>query len=406
MKHPPLTAAALRNLKPKEKGYSYFPDGGCPGLRLRASAQGRYTWILSCRDQAGQVRSITLGDYGGVGSLGLAEARERARRERQRLKDGQDIIKERRAARIAYQARESAATLRLLLEQYETHVVIERQKKGEARSWSEAKRAIHSVLARFLDPPLSELTAPMLQHMLDSWPSKARAGATVRFVRPILKWGVRRGHVAPGIAEQLQQPEGANTRRQRVLTEQEISSIWRQLEDSDPYGRAFKWLFWTCCRKSEMTRARWQDLDLERREWTIPAKHSKNGREHVIPLPTQAVEALQERQPVASPDALAFPNRSGGELSNWDRATKRLQSASDTSGWHRHDIRRTSATLLGDLGTPPHIIECVLNHALATSSDGSLISSVARTYNTSRYKQEHAAALQILSDKIDRIIFD
>ena len=102
------------------------------------------------------MRSIALGDYGGAGSLGLAEARERARRERQRLKDGQDIIKERRAARMAHQARESAATLRLLLEQNENHVVIERQKKGEEGKWSEAKRAIYSVLARILDYPLSE----------------------------------------------------------------------------------------------------------------------------------------------------------------------------------------------------------------------------------------------------------
>jgi integrase len=63
------------------------------------------------------------------------------------------------------------------------------------------------------------------------------------------------------------------------------------------------------------------------------------------------------------PGALVFPSARGGLLSNWDRVTKALHEASGTSGWHRHDLRRTVATMLGDLGFVPHVISVVLGHA-------------------------------------------
>ncbi|CCT58802.1 tyrosine-type recombinase/integrase [Acetobacter pasteurianus] len=403
MKHPPLTAAALRNVKLPETGKIYLSDGACPGLRLRVSASGKMAWILTVRDQAGRVRSIALGDYNGAGCVGLADARERARKERQKLKDGKDIVAERKAARANYQARKDAPTLATLLEQYDKHVVAERQKVGGARSWPEALRAINSVLKKFVHLPLCDFSAPLLQQQIDNWPSRARAGATVRFIRPILKWAARRGMVASGIAEQLQQPEGSNIRRQRVLSDDEIKAIWQALPITGGSENAFKWLFWTCCRKSEMIRATWRDIDLKAGTWTIPAEHAKNGRELVVPLPRQALEILKEKQTDRQPDDLLFPNRNGGSLDNWDRVTKRLQIASGTGGWHRHDIRRTCATLLGDLGTMPHIIERVLNHVLATGGDGSALSSVARTYNISRYREDHAQALQRLADRLDAI---
>jgi hypothetical protein len=88
---------------------------------------------------------------------------------------------------------------------------------------------------------------------------------------------------------------------------------------------------------------------------------------------------------------------------NWDRATKAIQAQSGTAGWHRHDIRRTVASLMGDLGIAPHVIEVALGHALRSSSDGSGLSRVATTYNTSRYRDEHVDASQRLADELERL---
>jgi integrase len=120
-------------------------------------------------------------------------------------------------------------------------------------------------------------------------------------------------------------------------------------------------------------------------------------------LPRQAIAHLHQRERGEDAGALIFTNGAGHKLEQWDRAGKRLQALSGTSGWHRHDIRRTCATLMGELGTAPHVVEVALGHTLKTSSDGSSVSRVAQVYNRSRYRQEHAAALQMLADELDRI---
>ena len=91
---------------------------------------------------------------------------------------------------------------------------------------------------------------------------------------------------------------------------------------------------------------------------------------------------------------LIFATSAGTSLGNWDRETKALQEASGTEGWTRHDLRRTGATMLGEMGELPDIIEAALNHV-------SIRSPLAATYNRSRYRPQVAAALQRLADALD-----
>jgi integrase len=67
-----------------------------------------------------------------------------------------------------------------------------------------------------------------------------------------------------------------------------------------------------------------------------------------------------------------------------------------SSAWHRHDLRRTAATMLGDLGFAPHIVSVVLGHAHVAEG-------ATAVYARSRYQREHQGALQALADEIDRI---
>ena len=96
------------------------------------------------------------------------------------------------------------------------------------------------------------------------------------------------------------------------------------------------------------------------------------------------------------PSALIFAVTTGAPLGNWHRETKALQGASGTAGWTRHDLRRTGATMLGEMGELPDIIEAALNHV-------SIRSPLAATYNRSRYRPQVAAALQRLADALDGI---
>jgi integrase len=111
----------------------------------------------------------------------------------------------------------------------------------------------------------------------------------------------------------------------------------------------------------------------------------------------QAVTLLEARKlKGAKPSTLVFANSEGGRLQNWDRETKALMKASGTSGWTRHDLRRTGATMLGEMGETPDIIEASLNHV-------SIRSQIAATYNRSRYRPQVATALQRLADALDGV---
>ena len=87
---------------------------------------------------------------------------------------------------------------------------------------------------------------------------------------------------------------------------------------------------------------------------------------------------------------LLFPARGNGEnvVSGFTRAKNRLDKLSGVTGWTLHDLRRTTATFLGKLDTPPHVIERVLNHVSGS------FAGVAGVYNRHPYLDEMQKALQ------------
>lgn len=161
------------------------------------------------------------------------------------------------------------------------------------------------------------------------------------------------------------------------------------------HSAVLRFILLTLARREEAAGARWREIDLTSRTWTVPSERTKNAEPHIVPLSRQTVALLQTLGPGAA-DELLFRTFTGGPISNWDRETKVLQEASGTSGWSRHDLRRTGATMLGEMGELPDIVEAALNHV-------SIRSPLAATYNRSRYRPQVAAALQRLADALDGI---
>lgn len=359
-------------------------DAGQRGLRLRLTPSGARSWVLAARDAGGVLRRFPLGSYP---TMGISAAREAARAMRARVQAGADPIAERRQKRAAAQsAREGIGTLRALLALYG-------DKAGSQRkSWPDCQRRIGSVFKPLLGKPLSALKTSELQMTADAWPSAQSASAAVRYIRPVLKWAAQRGYCDAALAV-LHQPATVG-RRERVLSREELAAVLPVLmSDERPYAHAMLFMLLTLARREEVCAARWRDVNFEAGVWTIPM--TKNGRAHSVPLSSQAIDLLRSTGP-GEPDALVFATGNGTRLANWDKAGKALHAATGTSGWTRHDLRRTGATMLGDLGVEPHLIEAALNHA-------SIHSQLASTYNLSRYQQPVAMALQRLADALDGI---
>jgi integrase len=247
---------------------------------------------------------------------------------------------------------------------------------------------VRAVFCSLLEKPAIDISRAELQRTADAWRSPTSASLAVRILRPCLKWAERREQVQKGASDL--ETIVAVRKRDRVLTPEEIKAMWQLLRGA--HGNVMRWLMWTGCRLNEATGMLWSEINGD--VWTIPASRAKNGRSRSIPLPRQAAHMVTDR---GAPSALVFPSKRGGRLSNWDRETKRLQAASETSDWHRHDLRRTVATLLGNLGFAPHIVSVVLGHA-------HLAEGATAVYARSRYEREHREALQALADEIDRTL--
>jgi integrase len=362
---------------------------------LRLTPKGGKAWVLACRDRAGRMRRFPLGSFP---TMGIAEARDAARALHAKVRhEGADPIADARRERSqAADAKAGIGTLAALIGLYGA------RKGCQLRSWPHSKLRIDRVFRTLLDRPVASLTIGDLQLAADTYRAPKSASFAVRTLRPVLKWGAApgRAYVAKELGD-LHEPT-APTRRQRVLTADELRAVLRVLRQRNAYAAAMRFILLTLARLEEVCGATWREIDLTHGVWRLPPRinhndprGTKNDQPHTIPLSRQAVELLRT-QGIGDPDTLIFATSKGTPLGNWDRAQKAIHAASRTTGWHRHDLRRTSATLLGDMLIPPHIVEAALNHV-------HIGSPLASTYNLARYRPEVADALQRLADLLDGI---
>lgn len=198
------------------------------------------------------------------------------------------------------------------------------------------------------------------------------------------------------------------TERDRTLSKVEIRALARQLPDAHLL-MSTECAIWialsTLCRIGELSKAKFSDIDLELKTWTIPEANSKNGKAHTIYLSDFALEQFKLLKTIAQSDRWIFPNRDntshvceksitiqirGRQSENiLSNRSKDNQALVLTGGkWTPHDLRRTGATLMGDLGIAPDVIEKCLNHTEENK--------VKRIYQRQKLETEQAEAWQVL----------
>ena len=124
---------------------------------------------------------------------------------------------------------------------------------------------------------------------------------------------------------------------------------------------------------------RWSELDFTRGTWTIPGERTKNHRDHSLPLPAPALAIIAAVPRIVDRDHL-FGVRGEG-FRRWSAGKATLDKRAGIADWTLHDLRRTCATRLADLGVQPHIIEAILNHQSGTGM-ASLASTTDRATRT------------------------
>jgi integrase len=222
----------------------------------------------------------------------------------------------------------------------------------------------------------------------------------------LFTWAIREGLIDanPVIGTNKQASEN---RRERVLSDAEIADILHACGDKD-HGRIVRLLILTGARRDEVGGIARSEIDMKARMWSIPGERTKNKRTHEVPLSDAAIGILAPaiERAEALDRELVFGERPKTAFSGWSKAKAQLDeriakvraerestrskpNGARATPWVLHDIRRTVATRMADLGIQPHVIEAVLNHISGHKA------GVAGVYNRATYAAEKRQALDL-----------
>ena len=150
-----------------------------------------------------------------------------------------------------------------------------------------------------------------------------------------------------------------NGSRERVLTQEELRQLWQTLPQINAgFADIIRLLLLTGARRNEIGLLTWSEIDFKRGMIVLGPDRTKNRKTFELPLSTQALAILQRQHRRNSTD-FVFSDKG---FQDWDRAKQRLDKRLRIADYHLHDLRRSCATQLAELGVLPHIVEAVLNH--------------------------------------------
>jgi integrase len=369
-----LTAASVERIKPPAAGQIEHFDKGFPGLALRASYGGGKSWVFFYRI-GGRQRRMTLGTYP---ALSLADARQAWREARQDAATGRDPAQARKRDKPAQDFTTVA------------HEWIRRD-QGKNKSRAEVERVVERELVpawghRNVDEIGRRDVLDLIDSIVDRGaPTMARR--VQAYVHRFLKWCVGRGIIATNPATDLPKP-GAETRRERVLADDELVVVWRgAMKLGWPFGHAVRLLLLTGARREEIGQLRWPEIDHELGIIKLEGVRTKNGKPHDIPLSVAAV-ALLEHLPRIASSPFVFTTNAKTPISGWSRAKSELDGLASISPWRIHDLRRTVATGMQRLGVGLQVVEAVLGHVSGSRA------GIVGIYQRHGYDAERRAALE------------
>lgn len=237
--------------------------------------------------------------------------------------------------------------------------------------------------------------------------SPVAANRTLLITRNLFAYAVEQHHIdATPVTMTRKGAGGKETPRDRVLSFEELRAVLKTLDahtgrTSWQSRMALKLIVLTGQRPGEVTSMEWAHVDLENSIWRIPSTLTKSARAHTVHLSPQVVALLEEIRPLTGAAAHVLRSASNDakpvDRHSVSHAVRDLfleTVFADIAHFTPHDLRRSFATRLSDLGTAPHVIEKILNHQMT---------GVMAVYNRAEYQTERRDALDLWGSKIDEL---
>lgn len=306
------------------------PVGGVSGLLLKVTPTGSRQWIL--RAKIGNRRpDIGLGPYPEVS---LAQAREKAREMKEKIRSGIDPLEEKRAARRALLAEQiSNITFAHAMQQYINMKAKEFKNPRQEQQWTNSLNTY--AIPHIGEIPVREIQLAHIKTVLDPiWQEKTETANRVRArMENILGWCAIHGYRSnenpakwQGYLDEIYpSPEKIKKKAHfSALPIEKMPEFMKALKKrTGTAARALEFLILTASRTNEVIGDKrigkagitWQEIDFARKVWTVPADRMKSGKLHRVPLTNGAIDLLKAMKP-GEPAALVFPGPKGDVPSN------------------------------------------------------------------------------------------
>jgi integrase len=410
-----LNAKFIEHAKPKEKEYR-VPDG--EGLFIRIRPSGAKSWLFCFR--LSKSRTWLQMTLGSLKDLSLKEARDQLKELRRLVANGIDP----RNARAAMKAENTQAiSMQILFDSWIEYIKITNEvsitwvKRHEDRWRLHLKKALENILVR-------DVTRAHLSGALDTMTRKGIKEETRKALTTLnlmLDYALTRHFIESNPARMLKPKDFSATAakpRDRVLTLLELRELWGVLDQANDLSdegngiskmsvittSAIKLLILTGARRGEVAGMRWSELNLETKEWMLPAERTKNRQLHTIYLSELAIEILNALQRLSGHSSFVFDTgryeneghihedsltgvigRLRGSVKGMKKKSYIEAPLADMPTFTIHDLRRSAATAWGEyLKTDPHVIERMLNHQPANK--------LIATYQRATYVDEQKNA--------------
>jgi integrase len=430
-----LTDLSVKNWAATDKRQE-VADAKVRGLYLIVQTNGKKSWAVRYRF-GGRLLKLTIGAYP---TFSLKQAREEAGNAFRMLggvspQDPRALQKEtrRKAQRAGAQ---DPDLFRLVAERYLREYASKRKghrEKARLLGMRPDPAAIGNWLLikggpveAWKDRLIQDVGRRDIKEHLDKMVPDAQFGANRKFaeLRKFFNWAVSKDilNSSPmtGMAPPTDMRDEAARRRDRTLmqvaalpgsADDELRWLWKACGvDGYPFGPLTQLLILTGQRRSEVGEMTWSEVDLEKRQWTIPGPRTKNGKPHIVPLSDAALSIIEKLPRIKGKAGYVFTTSGKTAVSGYSRMKRRLdrlmlEAAAESRGepvsiadWRLHDLRRTVAAGLQRLGIDLPVTEKVLNH-----TSGSF-AGIVSVYQVHDYADEKATALQSWGNFVTNLV--
>ncbi len=412
----------------------YAWDDEVRGFGALATKSGSVSYFVEYRlgGRTAPNKRMSLGKHG---VLTPDQARKLAKEKLGEVAKGVDVADQRKEKRAQHTGLTFAQSLEKFLEVH----------AKPTRYWLEKRqRMLGPDLKKLHGKPIRSITHAQVEETLETVKVRNSSAHRLLFadLRPFFKWAKKRVPLDANPMADADAPAPAK-KRERVLEDHEIKAFWQAAGGMEwPFSSVYKLLLLTGARREEVAGLRWTELDFDEGIWTLPAHEdfvfkrkrrdeaelvqgrTKNTREHRVPLASLSL-ALLDRVAVDKAKAdtgcpldaeLVFSTTGTTPPSGFSKAKHRLdlrmaellgsewdaKSEEFVGGkfkaWRLHDLRRTCATGMENLGVDTRVVEAALNHVSGTKA------GIVGVYQRSQHREAVKDAFDAWGAYVEQLV--